>query len=124
MDSRPYIEKIKAVRKLKRLTQQDMADRLGFNDVKEYGRIETGEKRLTLDLLEAIAQVFELSVTGLLGFDERMVFLHCTQDHSLFGNGNHWHEANAALVAEMKERIKHLEEEVVFLRGLLEGKNT
>jgi transcriptional regulator with XRE-family HTH domain len=120
MDSSPYIEKIKSVRRLKRLTQQDMADRLGFNDVKEYGRVETGEKRLTLDLLEAIAEVFELSVTGLLGFDEKMIFDHCTQDHSMFGNSNQYHEANAALFAEMKERIKHLEEEVTFLRRQLE----
>ncbi len=39
-----YTRKIKAVRKLKGLPQQDMADRLGFHDVREYGRLENGEK--------------------------------------------------------------------------------
>jgi transcriptional regulator with XRE-family HTH domain len=116
METSIYTEKIKALRKLKHLTQQDMADRLGFNDVKEYGRIETGERRITLELLEEIARVFEMTVIGLLSFDEKMVFNHCQQDHSVFGNGNHYHEASVALIAELKERIKHLESEVEFLR--------
>jgi transcriptional regulator with XRE-family HTH domain len=115
METSIYTEKIKALRKLKHLTQQDMADRLGFNDVKEYGRIETGERRITLELLEEIARVFEMTVIGLLSFDEKMVFNHCQQANT-FGPGNAYYEGNTALVAELKERIKHLESEVEFLR--------
>jgi transcriptional regulator with XRE-family HTH domain len=119
METSPYIQKIKDVRKLKHLSQQDMADRLGFNDVKEYGRIETGDKRLTLELLESIAHVFDMTVISLLSFDEKMVFHQCTQDHSMFGNGNSFHEANATLVAELKDRIKSQQEEIGFLREQL-----
>jgi transcriptional regulator with XRE-family HTH domain len=119
MDTQVYLQKIKDVRKLKHLTQQDMAERLGFGDVKEYGRIETGEKKLTLELLDSIAFQLGMSVPGLLSFDEKMVFNHCTQDHSLFGNGNTYQQADTALLAELKERIKHLEGEVEFLRGQL-----
>jgi len=84
--------------------------------VKEYGRIENGGKRLTPDLLEGIAGVFEMGVISLLSFDEKMVFNQCSQDHSQFGNGNQYHEANAALVVELKDRIKHLEDEILHLR--------
>lgn len=35
METIEYVEKIKAVRKLKHLTQKDMAEKLGYNDVKE-----------------------------------------------------------------------------------------
>lgn len=119
METRIYIDKIKALRKLKHLIQQDMADRLGFNDAKDYSRIETGERRLTLELLESIAQVLEMTVVGLLSFDEKMVFNQCQQDHSVFGNGNHYHEANAAMVTELKDRIKFLEGTVVFLQEQL-----
>ena len=55
MESNENIEKIKAVRKLKHLTQKDMAERLACNHVKEYSRIETCEERLTLDLMGSIA---------------------------------------------------------------------
>ncbi len=122
METSVYTEKIKAIRKLKHLTQQNTADQLGYHDVKEYSRIETGEKRITLDLLEEIARVFEMTVIGLLAFDEKMVFNQCQQDHSMFGNGNHFHEANAALVAEFKDRIKHQDEEIAFLRRQVEDK--
>ena len=84
--------------------------------MKEYGRIENGGKRLTPDLLEGIAGVFEMSVISLLSFDEKMFFNQCSQDHSQFGNGNQYHEANAALVVELKDRIKHLEDEILHLR--------
>jgi transcriptional regulator with XRE-family HTH domain len=100
----------------KHLTQKDMAEKLGYNDVKEYSRIETCEKRLTLELLESIAHVFEMSVISLLSFDEKMVFNHCTQDHSLFGNGNHFHEGSVALIAELKAHLDDLKAENVFLR--------
>ena len=108
MESNENIEKIKAVRKLKHLTQKDMSEKLGYNDVKEYSRIETCEKRLTSDLMGSIAEMFEMSVIALLSFDEKMVFNHCTQDHSLFGNGNHFHEGNVALIAELKARVDDL----------------
>jgi transcriptional regulator with XRE-family HTH domain len=120
MDSTIYTDKIKAVRKLKRLTQQDMADRLGYNDVKEYGRVETGEKRLTLELLEAIAQVFEMTVIGLLSFDEKAAINHCTGAMSVYGD-NTYHEGNAALVAELKAQNEHLKGEVAFLREELKA---
>jgi len=115
MDTNVYTEKIRAVRKLRRLTQQDMADRLGYNDVKEYGRIETGEKRLTLELLESIAQVFEMSVISLLSFDEKAAFNHCTGAMSVNGN-NTYHEGSEALVAELKAHINDLKAENEFLR--------
>lgn len=121
METTIYTDKIKAVRKLKHLTQQDMADRLGYNDVKEYGRIETGEKRLTLELLESIAGVFQMSLISLLSFDEKMAFNHCVQDHSVFGNGNTYHEGSAALVAELKAQNEHLKGEVAFLREELKA---
>ena len=55
MESNEYVENIKAARKLKHLTQKDMAERPACNHVKEYSRIETCEERLTLDLMGSIA---------------------------------------------------------------------
>lgn len=120
METNPYIEKIKDVRKRKHLTQQEMAERMGFKDAKEYSRIETGERRLTLELLETVAHVFELTVIELLSYDEKASFNHCTGAMSVHGD-NTYHEANAALVAELKEHIQELREEVLYLRQKLDA---
>ena len=126
MKESPYLEKIRTVRKLKRFDQDYMAKKLGFSDQTVYSKYETGKTPMTLQVLEGIAHVFDMSVPELLSFDEKMVFNQCTQVHSIFGNGNHYHEANAKLVEELNARIseqaghvKHLEEEVAFLRGQL-----
>ena len=119
MDTQEVIEKIKYVRKHKGLTQQKMAELLGYNDAKDYSRIETGERRLTLELLDAIAQVFSMTMIGLLSFDEKASFNQCTGAMSVHGD-NTYHEANAALVVELKERIKAQQEEIAFLRGQVE----
>lgn len=108
-----YTRKIKALRKLKHLTQQDMADRLGFHDVREYGRLENGEKRKTVDLLEQVAQIFDMTLVELLGFDE---------DAVLHGNGKEESGTldGTELVRALRARIRHLEGEVEFLRKQLE----
>lgn len=107
-----YTKKIKAVRRLKQLTQQDMADRLGFHDVREYGRLENGEKRLTVDLMDDVARIFGMSLIELLGFDE---------DAVLHGNkaGESGTLEHTELVRELRARIRHLEGEVEFLRKQL-----
>lgn len=107
-----YTRKIKAVRKLKGLTQKDMADRLGFHDVREYGRLENGEKRLTVDLMEQVAQVFEMTLLELLGFNEYAVLQGRGGDESGARGDNE-------LVLALRARIRHLEGEVEFLRKQL-----
>lgn len=101
------------MRKLEQLTQQDMADRLGFHDVREYGRLENGEKRLTVVLLEQMAQIFEMTLIELLGFDEDAA-LH---RRGWEGSGT---RGDTELVHALRARIRHLEDEVEFLRKQLE----
>jgi len=93
-------------------TQLDMSER-------QFGRYMSGESEWTLTLLEQVAKLFEMTVPEMLSFDEKMVFNQCHQANT-FGPGNAYYEGNTALVAELKERIKHLESEVEFLRRQLE----
>lgn len=38
----------------------------------------------------------------------------------MFGSGNHFYEANAVLVEELKAHIKHLEGEIQFLQNIID----
>lgn len=117
--NKPYRDKLKAVRHWFGLTQQEVADRLGFHDVKEYGRLETGEKRLTLELLDEIAGVFDMSLLELLSINERTLPGQ-GGDHARVDGSTAPHKDIGRAIALANERIKHLEGEVEFLRKLLE----
>lgn len=60
-----YIENIKRVRDNKRVSQTDMAEKLGIAQ-NNYGRIERGLTELTVDRLYKIAEILEVSVADLL----------------------------------------------------------
>ena len=51
------LTKIKELRKLKGLTQQNMAERLGYKSKSGYCQLEKGEVKLTLEKIEIIAEV-------------------------------------------------------------------
>jgi transcriptional regulator with XRE-family HTH domain len=60
-----YIENIKYLRKLKRISQEDMAKGLGFAQ-SNYNKIEKGTAELTVDRLYQIADVLGVSVFQIL----------------------------------------------------------
>jgi|SRR5690606_32129932 len=61
-------ERIKAVRKTKDVSQQDVADRIGINRV-QYNRIETGKSEPTVPVLERIAEALEVNVVDFFNDD-------------------------------------------------------
>ena len=54
--------------------QEHMAKKLGLS-LNGYGKIEREETELTINRLSEIAQILEVKVFDLLGFDENKVFL-------------------------------------------------
>lgn len=115
MEKNPYGEKIRKVRVLRGYTQEYMAECLGLANPKAYSRYETGETKLDLPSLEAIAKVLGMSLMDLLSFDEKVLFHQCN-DNTVVGMHNTYHEASAKEREQLLERIKHLEEEVLHLR--------
>jgi len=61
---------------------------------RQLSRYMSGEAEWTVKLLEDVAKVFQMSLVEVLSFDEKMVFNHCNQDHSVFDNGNQYHAAD------------------------------
>ncbi len=64
-----FQERLKAERELMKLTQRDMADRLGITQP-SYIRYENGKSEPTLERLSKIADILEVSVDYLLGRTE------------------------------------------------------
>jgi transcriptional regulator with XRE-family HTH domain len=66
-------EKIKVMRLFKGLTQEDMAEKLGYGSVHGYAKLERGEISPTLDKLEEIAKNLDVTLQDLLGLNESNV---------------------------------------------------
>jgi transcriptional regulator with XRE-family HTH domain len=59
-------QKIRQIRKSRRLTQADLAARIGVTQ-SDLSRMESGEYKVGLDILFRILQVFELSMSQFFG---------------------------------------------------------
>jgi transcriptional regulator with XRE-family HTH domain len=66
-------EKIKFMRSLKSLTQEQVAYKLGIT-THAYAKIERGETDVNFSRLQQIAEVMEIDLPQLLSFDEKNIF--------------------------------------------------
>jgi transcriptional regulator with XRE-family HTH domain len=64
-----YIERIKALRIKRGISQKEMADRLGFGQ-SNYNKIENGITELSVSNAQEIAEILAVSVSSILGSDE------------------------------------------------------
>ena len=123
--------KIRKIRELRGYSQEVVADLLGITQ-NSYSKIESDATNITVKRLYEIAKVLEVEVPTILGFDEKQVFNANFNDSSV--NGGSDNSVNGGNVVYLensfnKERelyqaqIKQLQEEVAFLRKLLEEKS-
>ncbi|WP_449397484.1 helix-turn-helix domain-containing protein [Chryseobacterium wanjuense] len=112
-------QKIKRIRELKGLSQTEVAEKL-FISQRAYSDIENDKTKLDLDRLENLSNIFEMDPLELLTFDEKKVFNNVFNDTSkgLFADkiidDNFENERQS-----YQQQIKHLEEEILFLRNLI-----
>lgn len=87
-------EKIRKIRTLKGLSQENMATMLEISLV-AYGDIERCKTNLTNSRLEQIAQVLEMNVEDILSFDDKIAFIF-NNSGSAFGayNQNNYSQSN------------------------------
>lgn len=62
-------KKIKSLRKRKGWSQQELADKLGYESDTAIHLIEKGKRGLSIEKLKKVALVFEVSTSGLIGED-------------------------------------------------------
>lgn len=116
-ESSQIAKNIRKIRELRGYSQEFVATQLEMSQ-RQYHRLESGESDFSLKKLEIICRVLEVSLFQLLGFDAKYIL----QNSSNSGIGNTVTVHNTIpeqLINLYNERIKHLEEEVVFLRSKL-----
>ncbi len=72
--------KIKQIRIIKGWSREQVADRIGIS-VAGYGSIERGETDVSMTRLAQLAEIFEITLSDLLGVTEKTVF-NFTGTHS------------------------------------------
>jgi transcriptional regulator with XRE-family HTH domain len=103
-------EKIRKLREVKGLKQESMAKRMGLT-TNGYGKIERGESSITLDRLEQIAQVLEVSTLDILQFDDNFVYNITTMNNSATNgivNNYSLSEAERTLLMKQIEAMQRL----------------
>lgn len=84
---------------------------------RQFSRIENNETDVSLSKLEKIGEVLEVSLTQILGFDERFIFQNC---ENAFGTNQNYYAFSEKEREQYEKRITHLEGEIIFLRNQLE----
>lgn len=64
---------LRQIRELKNLSQDFVAQNLGIS-TRAYSKIETEETQLTVSRLYELAQIFDVQVCDILGFEPKLVF--------------------------------------------------
>lgn len=92
-----------------------MAEKLSLS-IRAYSKIESGETNLTIDRLNKISQILEMSPIEVLGFDDKKVFNHCKQEGDKGINHNF---LSKDIITQYEKQVSHLEREIIFLRSML-----
>jgi len=110
--------KIKKIRELKNLSQTYLAQQLGMSQ-SAYSKIEIGETEVTYNKLEKISEVLELKPEDIIRFNDSMVFnvMHNNDGNNEFVINNNFSDKERALY---EERIASLEDQITFLKRLVE----
>ena len=109
--------KIKRIREIKGFSQSEVADKLHITQ-RAYSDVENNKTKLDLERLEKLADFFEMKPPDILTFDEKQMFNNCSSSENNYLTLNikesFENERNS-----YQKQIKHMEEEIIFLRNLL-----
>ncbi len=109
-------EKIRKIRELKGLKQENIATALGMS-VTAYGNLERGDTNLTYDKLEEIAKAMEVTVSDIINLPEEFTIHNITNSHVAVAQlGCNYGNINNPEVEGYKIAIEKLDAQVEYLK--------
>ncbi|MFM2155262.1 MAG: hypothetical protein RL516_11 [Bacteroidota bacterium] len=111
-------QKIRRIREYRDLSQDSVAMEMGMSP-SGYSRIERDEVSITVDKLNRLAEILKVSLLDLVSPEESIVF-----NNYGTAKDNSFSTINGALDIEKieqlyKDQINHLQQEVNYLRGVI-----
>lgn len=110
-------EKIRIARMKKKFTQEEVADALNISQ-RAYSKIENGEVALKIERLEKIANLLDVDSKELLPGAPTQNFE--IVNYSQIGNGQFINAINDKERELFEKVIKRQEEEIIYLRGIID----
>lgn len=110
-------EKIRLLRRQRKLTQTDMASALNLSQ-RAYSKIENDEVQLKIDRLQDIANLLHTETKELLPNLPNQNFESVT--HSQIGSGKFINQTNDKERELFEKIINRQQEEINYLKGLIE----
>ena len=111
-------EKIRLLRSVNNLTQEDMAVKLNMSS-NGYSKIERGETKITLNRLQQIAQIFNIGVIDLITFGDKNVY-YINENGNNNNNGNNFienpPETNSMTETKHLKNTLQLKDEIISSR--------
>jgi transcriptional regulator with XRE-family HTH domain len=114
------INNIRKIREEKGFSQDYMASSLGIA-VKTYAKLENGQGRLIVKIIDDLSRILEVSPYELIKFEEYGSD-NGSHPYTVDIWNNFYNEQRETIIKLHTERVKHLEAEIIYLRNLLEKK--
>lgn len=116
-------EKITDLRKIKRFTQQDMAEKLNMSD-NAYSKVEQGKTQISVERLKQIAKALDMEKQDIENFEERLIFNNFENKDSVVNNYivqnfEKEREAYKSHISDLQKQITTLEKQIEILSKLL-----
>lgn len=112
-------DKIKRIREIKGLTQEDVAKKLNLTH-QAYSRMERGETNISAERIVKIAEVLDVSVDDIFKLDDKKIIINSNTNHGeTKDNAIQFHltinESDKAIEI-LEKMIKSQQEEIIHLR--------
>lgn len=116
---------IRKIREKKGFSQEYMASVLDISQA-SYARLENEETKITIERLQKIAEILETNIIDFFNTDRYII--HNQNYDNAYGNAYVHNltidnkETTQKLIASYEERLKEKDEQILFLKSLLEKK--
>jgi len=119
-----YGGKIRSIRLLRGFSQEYMAEKLGIDQTK-YSRIETGAQKLSVDMVQKIATVLDVSMTDITN-NEPLIIQNIASNYGAQGRIENFYADQKELfekqLASKDKEIDRLSKQIEQLMKMLERK--
>jgi transcriptional regulator with XRE-family HTH domain len=120
-------EKIRKIREMKGLKQENIATALGMS-VSAYGNLERGDTQLTFEKLEQIAGVLEVPLQDIVSMPDELTINNFTSNLGVQFSTNYGNvtapeiEGYKVAIAELQKQVEYLKQQNSDLLAAITGK--